>query len=409
MELRPILSAMRRNKVGAILIAVQMAITLAILCNALFIIEQRIASSHRPTGADEADVFVLNNLWVGIPTDMAARLQTDLAAMRSVPGVVDAYATNSYPLSDGGSTDGISLNPDQKDPGTLSAVYFADDHALQTLGLKLIAGRNFNSDEVVDKNGYTDLTHPSAVIVTRALAEKLFPGSNALGRSIFLDGQKLHQTPIIGIVDRLQVPWVGTGGWGSKFNDFSTLEPFRFVDQYSHYLVRARAGQLPSVMKAVQKKLIEINRARVIEKVQPLTVARTEIYRDDRGLAVILAVVCGALVLVTAFGIVGLTSYWVAQRRRQIGIRRALGATRNTIVRYFQTENFLIAAAGAAVGVALAVTLNLWMVSSFEMQRMNSGYAFVGALVVLLLGQLAVLWPALRAASIPPALATRGV
>jgi putative ABC transport system permease protein len=407
MEFRPILSAMRRNKVGAIVIAVQMAITLAILCNALFIIEQRLASSHRPTGADEANIFVLSNLWVGMPTDLAARMQADLAAMRSVPGVVDAFITNSYPLSDGGSTDGISLNPDQKDPLTLSAMYFADEHGLQALGLKLIAGRNFNADEVREKDGYIGVTPPAAIIVTRALAEKLFPGGNALGQSVYVESQK-RQTPIIGIVDRLQVPWVASGGWGSKFNDSSALEPFRFVDQYSHYLVRAKPGQLPAVMQAVQKKLIEVNRTRVIEKVRPLTAAREEAYRDDRGLAVILAVVCVALVLVTAFGIVGLTSYWVAQRRRQIGIRRALGATRNTIVRYFQTENFLIATAGAAAGVGLAVALNLWMVSSFEMQRMHSTYAFVGALVVLLLGQVAVLWPALRAASIPPALATRG-
>jgi putative ABC transport system permease protein len=385
-----------------------MAITLAILCNGLFIIEQRIASSHRPTGADEANIFVLSNLWVGAPTDLAARLQADLAAIRSVPGVVDAFVTNSYPLSNGGSTDGMSLNPDQKNPLTLSAIYFADEHGLQTLGLKLIAGRNFNSGEIVEKFGYTGLTELSAVIVTRALAEKLFPGANALGQSVYVESEK-HRAPIIGIVDQLQVPWVVSGGWGSKFNDYSAIEPFRFVDQYSHYMVRAKPGQLASVMQRVQKRLIEINRSRVIEKVQPLTAAREEAYRDDRGLAVILAVVCGALVLVTAFGIVGLTSYWVAQRRRQIGIRRALGATRNTIVRYFQTENFLIAAAGASVGVALAVTLNLWMVRSFEMQRMHSTYAFVGALVVLVLGQMAVLWPALRAASIPPALATRGV
>jgi putative ABC transport system permease protein len=106
---------------------------------------------------------------------------------------------------------------------------------------------------------------------------------------------------------------------------------------------------------------------------------------------------------------VGLTSYWVAQRRRQIGIRRALGASRQAIVRYFQTENLLIAASGTALGIALAIAANLWMVSSFEMQRLNPVYAFVGALAVLGLGQLAVLWPALRAASIPPALATRGV
>ncbi len=147
----------------------------------------------------------------------------------------------------------------------------------------------------------------------------------------------------------------------------------------------------------------------MIEKVQSLTEARQEAYRNDRGLAVILGVVCAALLLVTAFGIVGLTSYWVAQRRRQIGIRRALGATRNAIIRYFQTENLLIATSGAALGVAMAIALNLWMVSSFEMERLHSIYAFAGAVVVLLLGQAAVLWPAMRAASIPPALATRGV
>jgi len=64
-------------------------------------------------------------------------------------------------------------------------------------------------------------------------------------------------------------------------------------------------------------------------------------------------------------------------------------------------------AAGGGVGVALASGVNLWMVSSGEMQRLHSIYAVVGAVVVLLLGQAAVLWPALRAASIPPALATR--
>jgi putative ABC transport system permease protein len=407
MELRPILSAMRRNKVGAVLIAVQMAITLAILCNGLFIIEQRIAASKRPTGTDEADLFVIKNLWVGDPTDLAARLQGDLAALRSVPGVVDAFASNSYPLSDGGSSDGVNTQPDQRKSMAMSAIYYADEHGLQTLGLKLIAGRNFGPADVQDKAGYADRTPPSAVIVTRALADKLFPGAEALGKSVYIATQN-RQIPIIGIVDRLQVPWVESGGWGSKFNYNSTLEPFRFLDQLSNYLVRARPGRMAEVMQAVRTKLIDVNRARVLEKIEPLSATRREVYRDDRGLAVILGVVCAALLLVTAFGIVGLTSYWVAQRRRQIGIRRALGANRHAIIRYFQTENFLIAAAGAAAGIALAVALNLWMVSSFEMERLHSSYAFIGALVVLLLGQLAVLWPALRAASIPPASAMRG-
>jgi putative ABC transport system permease protein len=404
MEIRPILSAMRRNKVGAALIGVQMAITLAILCNGLFIIEQRVAYSKRPSGADERNIFVMANQWIGNPPDLAARLQADLAALRGMPGVIDAFATNAVVLSNSGSSEGVKLNPEQKESTASTAVYFADEHALNSLGLTLVAGRNFDSAEITDKNGYTDLAAPASVIVTRALADKLFPGKGALGQSIYIQPEN-HSIRIIGIVDRLQVPWVES--WSAKFNDNSILEPFRFVDPYVYYVVRVQPGQLPGALEAAEKKLFEVNRSRVLEDSKSLTESRAEVYQDDRGLAVILGVVCAALVAVTAFGVVGLTSYWVAQRRRQIGIRRALGATRYAIVRYFQTENLLIAAAGATLGVALALSLNLWMVTTFEMERLHVSYAVLGALFVMLLGQAAVLWPAVKAALAPPALATR--
>jgi putative ABC transport system permease protein len=406
MQFRPIISAMRRNKVGAMLIAVQMAITLAILCNALFIIQQRIALSKRPTGTDEVNIVVLDNQWVGNPPDIVGRQQGDLAALRSLPGVQDAFATNAVPLTNSGSTTGISLRPDQKNATASAALYFGDEHTLAGWGLKLIAGRNFNPDEVFDKVGYTDFKPPAAVIITKGLADKLFPNANAVGQSIYTDSPQGH--PIVGVVDRLQVPWVSAGGWGSAFNDSSIIEPFRFVSPYpTLYVVHAQPGQAATVIQAAPKKLFDISRARVIGKTRAMTTMRMEIYKNDQGLVVILGVVCASLLAVTAFGIVGLTSYWVTQRRRQIGIRRALGATRNAIIQYFQTENLLIAGAGAAIGVALAVALNLWMVSAFAMQRLNTGYTLIGAVVVMLLGQAAVLWPALKAASIPPALATR--
>jgi putative ABC transport system permease protein len=136
---------------------------------------------------------------------------------------------------------------------------------------------------------------------------------------------------------------------------------------------------------------------------------RQRAYRDDRGLAIVLAIVSAVLLIVTAFGIVGITSFWVSQRRRQIGIRRAMGATRTAILRYFQTENLMIATAGAVLGVLLALTLNFWMAGKFEMTRLSVGSTVVAAVIVLLLGQIAVLWPALRAASISPVVAIRNV
>jgi putative ABC transport system permease protein len=406
MYIHPILSAMRRNKVGATVIAVQMAVTLAILCNALFIIEQRLALSERATGTDEADLFAIDMEWVGTPNDLSARARTDLEALRALPGVEDAYVTNSYPLTNSGWSQSINIHPDQVRDTTVGSTYFGDEHALHTMGLKLIAGRNFLATEI-SEHGLIDSPIPPGVIVTRSLAEKLFPGATALGQPIYVESPNRGE-PIVGIVEALATPWTAAGR-AAAVGGNSIIEPYRFVAKSSSYLVRAKPNQLSQVMRAAQSKLLEINRARVLKRLLPLTAWREKAYRDDRGLVVILGVVCVALVAVTAFGIVGLTSYWVSQRRQQIGIRRALGATRSAITRHFQTENLLIAAAGALLGIGLAIGLNLWMVSSFEMERLHLSYAVAGALTVLLLGQLAVLWPALRAASIPPALATRAV
>jgi putative ABC transport system permease protein len=407
MHIHPMLSAMRRNKVGAIVIAVQIAITLAILCNALFIIEQRLSASRRPTGTDEANLVAIDNIWVGVPNDLAARAATDVDALRSVPGVQDAYVANTYPLSNSGWNEAISLRPNQDNPTTFIALYLGDDHLLPTLGLKLVAGRNFTPAEVADRSETTIFT-PPVIIITRAVAAKLFPGGNALGQPVYIES-KTQPTTIVGIVDRLQIPFTDSTGRINQYSENSVIEPFRLVDPNASYVVRTQPGRLAAVMRASQAKLLAVSRDRVLSKVRSFPELRTEAYRDDRGLAIILSVVCAALLAVTAFGIVGLTSYWVAQRRRQIGIRRALGATRSAIVRYFQAENLLIAVCGAMVGILLAIAVTLWMVSSFEMARLHVIYPAIGAFAVVLLGQLAVLWPASRAASIPPAMATRTV
>ena len=339
MELAIILKSLRRNKIGAVVIAVQIAVTLAILGNALFIIQQCSAASHRPSGVDEADLFMLKNQWIGDAKDLPARLRTDLDALRGLGGVVDAYATDSVPLSNGGDSEGLGRDPDQVEATVLTAMYYGDEHALATLGVKLIAGRNFQPDEIVDRDGYNQHIPPNAVIITRALAEKLFPQESPIGKPVYISFDK-HAVPVVGVIDMLQVPWSGGGGWGSRFFYNSILVPYRWSVPYMNYVIRTKPGQFAAIMKTVPKMLTALNRDRVLVKTQPLSVARVDSYKDDHGLAVILGTVCVALLLVTAFGIVGLTSYWVAQRRRQIGIRRALGAHEASHLRLFSNGEF---------------------------------------------------------------------
>jgi putative ABC transport system permease protein len=97
----------------------------------------------------------------------------------------------------------------------------------------------------------------------------------------------------------------------------------------------------------------------------------------------------------------------VQQRWRSIGIRRAIGATRGDILRYFQGENFLIVGAGIVLGGVLAVLLNLLLMAHYELPRLPLWYLPIGAAVLWALGQLSVLSPARRAARIPPVAAMR--
>jgi putative ABC transport system permease protein len=115
------------------------------------------------------------------------------------------------------------------------------------------------------------------------------------------------------------------------------------------------------------------------------------------------------VVIVTVIGIMGLTGFWVQKRTRQIGIRRALGARRADIVRYFLAENLLIVGVGVAFGMALAYIGNAALMRHYELQSLPWIYLPLGAIAMLLLGQFAVLGPALRAAAVPPVVATRSV
>jgi putative ABC transport system permease protein len=112
---------------------------------------------------------------------------------------------------------------------------------------------------------------------------------------------------------------------------------------------------------------------------------------------------------VTALGIIGLATFQVNARRKQIGTRRALGARRADIVRYFLLENGLLGAGGALVGVLLAYAASGWLTKVFQMAPLPPLYVAASALALLGLGQLAVLWPARRAGAIDPAVATRTV
>ena len=112
LDIRPTLSALLRNRTGAVLVATQVAIALAVLVNAAYIIMQRIEKIHRPTGIDEQNILVIESAGFTDRFHQTASVEEDLRYLRGVSGVVAATASNSIPLSNGGNSDSLVTRPD---------------------------------------------------------------------------------------------------------------------------------------------------------------------------------------------------------------------------------------------------------------------------------------------------------
>jgi putative ABC transport system permease protein len=162
-------------------------------------------------------------------------------------------------------------------------------------------------------------------------------------------------------------------------------------------------------MRQATDTLYRADPDRVLRNPQTFAQLRADYFQREREMIGLLIASVIGLMFVTALGITGLANFWVLQRTRSIGIRRAVGATRADILHYFQTENFLIVTLGVVLGVLLAIGLNLLLMTHYALPRLPLWYLPIGASTLWLLGQFAILAPAVRASRVPPAVATRSV
>jgi putative ABC transport system permease protein len=411
MELQPILTSLRHHKLTAILLMVQVAFTCAIVCNVVFMIVNRVEQVTLRSGVDEAGLSMLDSEMVDKHDNALARHASDLAGLRTIPGVVSAVAVDTLPLGQDESSYGTCGNAEDFAKAVAAqsmmhagacvepAVYGGTPGEIGTLGLHLIAGRDFQADEYVAGSKV-----PSAIL-SRALAERFYPGKNPLGQNIYAGGDK--PVRVVGVVDTLLRPRLR----GTDVNQYAMLFPMLPNDGVVTYLLRSAPQDRDRVLKAAAEKLLQLDPDRIIppDRMRTYTQMRDQYFQRDATMIGLLLASALGLLFVTSLGITGLANFWVQQRRRIIGIRRAIGATRGDILRYFQTENFLIVTGGIVLGMLLAFVLNLVLMSYYELPRLPLYYLPVGALVLWLLGQLAVLGPALRAAAVPPVVATRSV
>lgn len=399
-ELKPILSALLRHKSRTLLIVMQIAITLAVVVNSVSIIHNRMSKMDRQSGLAENELLTLNVSAFGKNYNVEQNIRADIDMIRHMDGVIDAVAINQVPLSGSGDSFMVASSQENYDSRVNVGIgsFAADSHIVNTLGVKLVAGRMFTEEEVE----YTDTSpNASVVLITKALADRLFPGQDAVGKTLFAGNIKPQ---IIGVIERMSGSWVS---WPNF--EYNVISPFVRLSQFKRILIRTEPEVRNEIAANIEKLLLARNPERVIFSVRTFDELRTRSYSNDRAMSNILWVVVLLLITITALGIVGLASFSVNQRIKQIGTRRALGASKLAIQRYFVTEIMIITLLGVTIGSALAVAFNIYLVDSFQLSAIEWHYLPIGMMIMLITGVIAVWLPAKRASSISPAVATQSI
>jgi putative ABC transport system permease protein len=406
-HIRPILSALLRNRTGAVLVSLQIAIALAVLANSIYVVKQRWDIMHQPIGLDLDNMFTISTAGFTADFNHEAMIREDLSYLRSLDGVQAATATTHVPL--GGTVWNSAFRPTASPTGPSGQgdLYMVDDQFIDALGGRLIAGRNFRPDEVlppIPKYGNLG-SFPPSVIVTKRFANDMFPNESPLGKVIY--PRPDTPTTIIGVVEtipggRVDLDYSGNVVFGPRLPSVGEA-PSAF------YVVRTKPGQLGRVLQAAETHLAKSNPNRVVDWVRPMSYWVARSFRGDRNMSIFLVTITGLLIVVTALGIFGLATFNVSTRTKQIGTRRALGARKQDIIRYFMVENWLVTTLGIVLGCVFALVAGYALTLQYGLPRLSLEYLLAGVLVLWIIGLAAAWKPARRAASISPATATRTV
>lgn len=404
MQIPYILAALRKHRLATFLIALQISLACAVLCNACFLVVQRFQAMQFNSGVDEASLGTIkvSGFDPQQANDLNARVVT---ALRGVAGVQSVSVVNMVPFGEPAVRAGVMLDQEQKHFGGVIDFYVGDANAIGAYGLRLVAGRLPSPDEYTPVTQYVPSNPP--VLITRRLAAHFWPGQEPVGKQIWA----LDTTfTVVGVIDHLSV--TSPGGGESEDPDWTVFVPALPGPHLAgNYLLRGPPDVIARIMDDSRTAVLKAAPDAVLDsdQSQRLVELRDRYFKSSLVTAVLLAGVIVALLGTTALGIVGLASFWVMQRRKQIGIRRALGATERDILHYFQIENFIIVSLGIVLGMVLAYCLNIGLMRVYELPRLPIWFMPIGAVTLWILGQLAVLAPARRASVISPMTAIKGV
>ncbi|MGB1298501.1 MAG: ABC transporter permease [Psychrobium sp.] len=403
MEFRPILLSMKRNKFLSMVIALQVMFTVTVLSLAVSITTQTLSQWNMPSGLDHDNIVSVRTQFFDPTVNLEQAIINDVNRIKQIPGVIDVTPNKEIPF-DAGRPSRVYLESGEEAQGHNTNFFDMDENGPKVLGLKLIAGRFYRADEVV--RGHSDEAgSPAVVMISEDMAKELFTDESPLGKTLFLT-KGGEPAQIIGVYSNF-MNGERLNGRGKSYH--TVLRPTVTWAHSSNpnYLISVEQGQGPRLFDPIQEALYQIP-GRYIFGIERLKRTQKRMYDGRGSQGAILLVVSLVLVFIASFGIAGLVSFLITQRQKQIGIRRALGGTKWSVVRYFLVENSIITLFGLFAGGILTLTLAYMMAQNIGDSFLQFDVVFGCLLFVWLVNIIAVWLPARRAAKVSPAIVTRG-
>jgi predicted permease len=321
-----------------------------------------------------------------------------------IPGVERASATSHLPLDsnyanwyDGYYKEGASpedQNTNLADDRSILPGYF------QTIGATLISGRDFTDAD--------DAAHEHVAIIDDELAAREWPGQSALGKKLnssvspkgFYEFER-DWVVVVGVVKHVQYHSLTSSVRPQIY------VPFQLAPRPVSYVVRSSMPRA-ALQTAIREKLAEIDKSAPMARVVTLGELVDQARAQSRFVAYLAAGLAGIALLLACVGIAGVTSYSVAQRTNEIGLRMALGASSNNILAMIVERNLAPVLAGLAFGLAFSLALAPLLESLLFGVRPQDPLTLAAvAITVAATGVAACFVPALRAARVDPIVALR--
>lgn len=395
MSLHLLIKSLLRRKVVTGLLLVQLAMTLALLVNSLLLASQTRDKLNEPTGLN-----LPHTLHVQLkPTTPDLRaypllgdlLERQLAAVRALPGVKAVAYANQGPVRQGGNN-GNLFDAEAEERTNIPTIpqYMVSPDFFAALGLAVVDGQLPVTPVAVD------IPTPSPLILTRSLAEKLFPGRSAIGL-------KTNRAPVAAVVE----DFFGQSSATDPVYNSIQVSPLLGVDWGYALLINTSADSTAQIRQQLPEVLRQVDANIEIFYVRSLEEQHQQLYRNEFGLATLLGILSGLMLLVAMVSSYSNAHFHALKQQQEIGIKRALGASKQLILLELLSENWLTTAIGAVLGLFCALTLNKLLASVISLEALNWWLPLLCSAVLLVCVTLATWYPARIATAVSPATATK--